>query len=218
MRFMAAVPSMSKSLSWLPKGRRDGRSRLVHMVRTESTVASGLMVLVERSISDSEISVPVIIGPALRPAPRQPEAGAVLASRGVAKGIEGLKAGDLLGIGIDGAHFFDGEDFHRVGPPHIRGDRIFVLAQVELDGFGDLRKEVDHRRASQAKGLLGKLQLQPLDASVPFDIREQKDDFDRILEAGRSLRSPNRQRSMKKNFSGKAKYSISRRWPAKVDG
>src|ERR1700761_4504488 len=102
----------------------------------------------------------------------------------MAQGVEGLKASNLLAIGVDGAYFVDGEHFHRVGPPHVRGDRIFILPQVELDGLGDLRKEVDHGGASQAKSLLRELQLQPLDSSVPFDIGEKKDNFDRILEAG----------------------------------
>ena len=136
----------------------------------------------------------------------------------MAKGVERLVGGDLLVGGVDGAYFIDGENLHGVGPAHIRGHGVLILAQIQLDRFGDLGKKIHHRRASQAEGLLRELKLQPLDAAIAFHLGDEEDDFDRILEAGRGDRSPDPVRSTKKNFSGKAKYSISSRWPAKEEG
>src|ERR1700751_4883224 len=62
IRLIGAAPSSSKSLSWLPKGRRPGRSRLVQVVLTDSTVASGSAVVNERSSSEREMSVPSSLG------------------------------------------------------------------------------------------------------------------------------------------------------------
>ncbi len=57
-----AAPSISKSLSWLPKGSRAGSSRFVHVVRIERIFASGSIGRIDRSTSDRYTSVPSSFG------------------------------------------------------------------------------------------------------------------------------------------------------------
>src|SRR3974390_1709779 len=62
MRLRGEAPSNSKSLSSPPKGRREGRSRLVQVVWIDRIFASGFAGRSERSISERNMSVPSSLG------------------------------------------------------------------------------------------------------------------------------------------------------------
>ena len=96
------------------------------------------------------------------------------------KRIKRLVGGDLLIGRIDGADFIDGEYLHRVGPAHIRGDRVLILAPVELNRLRDLGKKIHDRRASQAESFFRKLKLEPLDAAVPLHLGDEEHHFDGV--------------------------------------
>ena len=62
MRFSDVEFSSSKSPSSFPNGSRDGRSRLVQLVRMEMMFASGSTDLVARSTNDRNMSAPSSLG------------------------------------------------------------------------------------------------------------------------------------------------------------
>ena len=96
MRLMGTAPSISKSPASLPNGSRDGRSRLVQMVRTVSASTSGSTGRPERSTSERKTSVPS--------SSRWPEGRRVACQKvlilarfcAVAEGIKRLELDDLV--------------------------------------------------------------------------------------------------------------------------
>src|SRR5258708_34714715 len=62
IRFRAEAPSSSKSPSSNPKGKRESRSRLVQVVRTERIFRSGVIGRIDKSTSERNISFPCSLG------------------------------------------------------------------------------------------------------------------------------------------------------------
>ena len=79
-----------------------------------------------------------------------------------------------------------------------------------------MRKQVHDRRAAQAQGSRADPQFQKLLPVSPFKSRNDEDNLGAVLKSSGPQRASTPRRSRKKNFSGNAKYSCSKRYGVKL--
>ena len=144
-------------------------------------------------------------GLAGRTSGRMPEACVLALGAGVGQSKQ-RRVGDGLARRRRGDHPIHGIDFQCAWAAAVGGDLILRGLAAEGDRLGSLLEQIDGRRAAQREGGGGRaaLQLHRCAVEVDVDLQHLARLETRAL-AARPATSKNR------NFSGKAKYSVSNR-------
>src|SRR5262245_33565132 len=109
----------------------------------------------EIEIHEGKVDVStIVIFPWRRASCRVPKGSLGLAFGGMPEGVEGLIINDLTGARLDTRNGVYGIDLGGILPANIGNDLILGLGMIEPQRFGNLRKQIDDRHASQTEGIL----------------------------------------------------------------